>query len=258
MIPYRALSGVLAATVFAFACTKGEQAGQNADSTARNLTLATPESTATAGDMPAASQPAPAATPAAPQSRPPATRPSAPATPASATLAAGTRFDMALDDTITSRTAKPGDTWTATIVDDVKDAAGHVVIPAGATVQGTVVEVKPSPNPQTPGTLRLAVNGMKVRGTAYAVTATIDSLEVQRQGRGVTAGDAAKVGAGAAAGAILGRIVTRSTTGTVVGGVVGGVVGAGVAANTKDSDVMVPAGQHILASLAQALTISLR
>jgi hypothetical protein len=81
---------------------------------------------------------------------------------------------------------------------------------------------------------------------------------VHRQGRGVTTGDAAKVGAGAAAGAILGRIVTRSTTGTVVGGVIGGAVGAGVAANTKDADAMVPAGAHVLVTLSQPVTVALR
>jgi hypothetical protein len=163
-----------------------------------------------------------------------------------------------VSDTITSRSAKAGDAFTATVVEDLTDASGRVTVPAGSTVQGTIVEVKPAPDPYTPGTLRLALNTLTVRGQAYPLDARIDSLETVRQGRGVTAGDAGKVAAGAAAGAILGRIVGGNSTGTIVGGVVGAAAGAGVAHNTKDSDVVLPAGAHILATLAAALTVAAR
>jgi len=253
------------ATVALAACGRGDEAGNAAaDSTARNLTLATPESTAVTGDVaPPAAQPpaattpaaAPAPRPATPAPRPQATRPTA---PASYTLAAGTRLHLGVTDTITSRTAKSGDAFTATVVEDMTDAAGRVMVPAGSTVHGTIVEVKPAPGPDMPGTLRLALTSLSVRGQSYPLQATIDSLETVRQGRGVTAGDAGKVAAGAAAGAIVGRIVGGNRTGTIIGGVVGAAAGAGVAHNTKDSDVVLPAGAHILATLAQALQIAAR
>jgi len=96
------------------ACAKGENAGNASDSTARNLTLAPADSSTTMRDMPATPPPAPAVT--APAARPPAARPKPPAPPASLTLAAGAHFDMAATDTITSRTAKAGDAFTATLL----------------------------------------------------------------------------------------------------------------------------------------------
>src|SRR2546427_1715787 len=186
----------------ALACAKGEQSKAAAtDSTARNLTPGPREPSAARLDVPV-----PEPTPAA---RPPVARPTpvTPPAPTVYTAPAGTHLDMAVSDTITSRTNHAGDAFTAKVVDDVKDARGHVVIPAGAVVAGTVTAVKPAPNPNEPGTLTLAVSSVTIRGTKYALDARIDSLETRRHGRGVTTGDAAKVGAGAAAGAILGRVI---------------------------------------------------
>jgi hypothetical protein len=241
------------------ACAKGENAGNaSADSTARNLTLAPAESSATLRDMPATPPPAPAVT--APVSRPPVERPKppaprVPAAPAPLTLPAGSHFDMAAGDTITSRTAKPGDPFTARVVEDVRNAAGKVVIPAGSQVNGTISAVKPAPNPNTPGTLTLAVSSITIRGTNYPLDATIDSLETVHKGRGITTGDAAKVGAGAAAGAILGRVIGGNKRGTIIGGIVGGAVGAGVAQTSKDSDIVLPAGAHIIVTVSKPLTV---
>jgi len=246
----RHTTALLLSMAFAGACAKGENAGNaSADSTARNLTLAPAESSATMRDMPAT----PPAT--APVSRPAVPRPKPPAAPATLTLPAGSHFDMAATDTITSRTAKPGDAFTARVVEDVRNAAGKVVIPAGAQVNGTISAVKPAPNPNTPGTLTLAVSSITIRGTNYPLDATIDSLETVHKGRGVTTGDAAKVGAGAVAGAILGRVIGGNKRGTIIGGIVGGAVGAGVAQTSKDSDIVLPAGAHIIVTVNKPLTV---
>jgi len=238
------------------ACGTGDNAGNaSADSTARNLTLAPAESTAAMRDMPATPPPAPAAT--APVTRPAVQRPRPPAAPTTLTLPAGSHFDMAAADTITSRTAKTGDPFTARVVEDVRNAAGRVVIPAGSQVNGTITDVKPAPNPNTPGTLTLAVSSITIRGTNYPLEASIDSLETVHKGRGITTGDAAKVGAGAVAGAILGRVIGGNKKGTIIGGVVGGAAGAGIAATSKDSDIVLPAGAHIVVTVTKALTVRL-
>jgi Glycine zipper len=242
------------------ACAKGDKtAQQSADSVARNLTLAPSDSSAALHDVPAATQPQtppPAATP--PRSRPPAPKPrapAAPAAPATRTADAGSFMDVSVSDTLSSRFTKAGDAFTASVVKDVTDAQGHVVIPSGSVVHGNVVEVKPAPNPSTPGTLTLALTSVTVGGSDYPIEARIDSIETVRQGRGVTGGDAAKVGAGAAAGAILGRVIGKNTKGAVIGGIVGAVAGAGVAVQTKDADVVLPKGAHINATLTQAVTV---
>src|SRR5258706_16032926 len=113
----------------ASACQKGQDQSQASDSTARNLTLAPSESTAAMRDVPDQTQ---KATP-PPVTRPPAQRPPAPPpAPRMARLGVGTHMDIAATDTISSRTAKVGDAFTARVVEDVKNAAGQVVIPAGA------------------------------------------------------------------------------------------------------------------------------
>jgi outer membrane protein with glycine zipper len=238
------------------ACAQEQQAGQSADSTARNLTLAPADSQAALRDVPAPGAAAPS-TPVPPPRTAAPRQPAKPAAPATATLGSGTHFDMAAGDTISSRTAKVGDSFSARVVEDVRSASGQVVIPAGSVVNGTITAVKPAPDPATPGTLTLAVSSVTVRGTNYPLEASIDSLETIHKGRGITTRDAAKVGAGAAAGAILGRVIGGNKKGTVIGGVVGGAVGAGVAANTKDSDIVLPAGAHILVTLTKALTVRL-
>jgi hypothetical protein len=244
------------------ACQKQDQS-QTTDSTARDLTLAPTESTTAMQDVPDRQTNPP---PAAPRTNPPATRPPAarppappparPARPATRTLSSGARFDVAATDTISSRTAKVGDTFSARVVEDVKNAAGQVVIPAGAHVNGTVTDVKPAPNPRTPGTLTLSVTSVTVGGSTYPIEAAVDSVETTHKGRGVTTGDAAKVGAGAVAGAVLGRVIGGNKKGTIIGGVVGGIAGAGVASSTKDSDIVLPAGAHIIVRLTKDLTVS--
>jgi len=173
-----------------------------------------------------------------------------------ARLGVGTTMDIAATDTISSRTAKVGDAFTARVVDDVKNAAGRVVIPAGSVVHGTISDVKPAPNPRSPGTLTLSVTSVTVRGTSYPIAASVDSLETIHKGRGVTSGDAAKVGAGAAAGAVLGRVLGGNKKGTIIGGIVGGLAGAGVASQTKDSDIVLPAGAHIIIRLTKELAVA--
>ncbi len=188
------------------ACQKGQEQSQASDSTARNLTLAPTESTAAMRDVPA-NPPAPVAQP----TPPPATRPPAqrrPTAPAMLRLGAGTTIDIAAADTISSRTAKVGDPFSARVVEDVKNAAGKVLIPA------------------------------------------------VHKGRGVTSGDAAKVGAGAVAGAVLGRVLGGNKKGTIIGGIVGGAAGAAVAHQTKDSDIVLPAGAHIIIRLTKELAVA--
>src|SRR5437879_5633040 len=180
-------------------CVKGEQTSQASDSTARNLTLAPTESTAALKDVPArAAEPAKAAPErAAPEKRAPKPPPK-PAVPTTLTAAAGTRVPLAASDTITTRHAKAGDAFTASVSQDVKDAAGHVVIPAGSTVQGTIDAAEPRPNPNSPGKFVLSVHSVTVHGTSYPVEGSVVAMDTVQQGRGVTKADAAKVGAGAA------------------------------------------------------------
>lgn len=178
------------------------------------------------------------------------------ATPASYTVPAGTRIDMTINDELSSRKNKAGDTFTANVVQDVRDPAGNVVIHTGSTVKGSVVAVKAAPNRRTPGTLTLALSTVEVHGITYPLVAQIDEVKTESRNQPISGGDAGKVAIGAAAGAVVGQILSKNTKGTVIGAVVGGIAGAGYAVETKDVDIVLPAGAHILVNVSEPLTVA--
>lgn len=246
------LAATLAAMALA-ACARGEQTSQSADSTARNLTLAPTESTAAMKDVPA---PATAPAKAAPEAKAPVKQPAPkPAPPAPLMLTAGTHISLAAGDTITTRSAKPGDAFTATVSNDVKDPAGRVVIPAGAAVSGTITAVEPAPNPSSSGTLELAVTSVTVRGASYAIDASVTAMDTIMKGRGVTKADAAKVAGGAVAGALVGKLLGKNTKGAVIGGAAGAAAGAAAARASRDIDIVIPKGAAISLTLNKPLTV---
>src|SRR4029077_19649788 len=227
---------------------------QSADSTARNLTLAPTESTAAMKDVPAA---ATQAAKAAPEKATPVKKPAPPkpAAPAPLTLAAGTRVALAASDTITTRTAKAGDAFSATVSQDVKDASGRVVVPAGATVSGTIAAAEPAPNPSSSGRIELSVTSVSVRGASYAINASVVAQDSVMKGRGVTKADAAKVGGGAVAGAIVGKLLGKNTKGALIGGAVGAAAGAAAARAAREIGGVIPKGGAITIKLNKPLTL---
>src|SRR2546429_1816511 len=147
-------------------------------------------------------------------------------------LAAGTHVPLAASDTITTRTAKAGDAFSATVSQAVKDPSGRVVIPEGATVSGTIAVAEPAPNPNSTGKIELSLTSVSVRGASYTIDASVVAMDTVMKGRGVTKADAAKVGGGAGAGAILGKLLGKNTKGAVIGG---WAVGAGGGAGGRAS-----------------------
>jgi len=242
------------------------------DQTMRDLSMAPAESVAALNDRPAQGQ-QPAAQPAAQPGQnamPPAaprpaqtapTRQATPSVPASPTtttrtVGEGTTLMLAASDTITSRHNKKGETVVATSTADIRDARGNVVIPAGAVFTGTISDIAPAENANAQGRMVLTFNQVAFGGQTYAITARTDSLATVLKGRGITTGDAAKVGVGAVAGAVVGRVVGGNKTGTIVGGVVGAAAGTAVAAGTKDVDIVLPAGAPIRLVLTAPLSVT--
>ncbi|HEU4588324.1 MAG TPA: hypothetical protein VFS11_06735 [Gemmatimonadales bacterium] len=254
----------------AAACGRGDrQQAATADSLNRDLQLAPTDTAAPQlSDRPAdtartteVATPAPAkASPSKPKPAPARSTPSNAAkseTPAAApaSLAAGTAIDATLKDSISSRTNKVGDVIEAATTSDVKDASGRTVIPKGSIVTLTITAIHESENKSDKtGTLTLQPSEVKINGKSYKLAANIDAVATELRGRSTNAGDIAKVGAGTAVGAVVGRVLGGSTKGAVIGGVIGGAVGAQRAVETKDRDVVVPAGASIKLTLKEPLT----
>ncbi|HEU4698488.1 MAG TPA: hypothetical protein VFS40_04870 [Gemmatimonadales bacterium] len=257
----------------AAACGRGERQDTGAaDSLSRDLRLAPADTTNALNDRPGAADtavattPPPAAAPATPSRTNTATRTPArttPRTPArtsttpstsssggaatatGASLAAGTQFTATTDAEIRSNKNKVGDVITATVANDVKDRNGRTVIPAGSKVNLKVTAIHESENKSdTTGTLTIDVASISLNGRDVPVAAH-PSVKSALAGRSTGVGDVAKVGAGAGVGAVVGRVLGGSTKGAVIGGIIGGAVGAQRAVETKDRDVVVPAGSSV-------------
>jgi hypothetical protein len=169
----------------------------------------------------------------------------APTPAAPASLDVGTTIAATMVDSINSHTNKPGDKVTAKVANDVRDAEGRVVIPAGSTVTLSIADIRPSPNKSdNKGTLRLEPMSITVDGKSYPIAASVDSVHSRLVGRATNINDVAKVGAGTGIGAIAGRILGGGK-GAVIGGVLGGAVGAQRAVETKDRDVEVAPGSSV-------------
>jgi hypothetical protein len=164
-------------------------------------------------------------------------------------------INATLVDSISSRRNKVGDVVEARTTSDLKDASGRTVVPKGSTVALTITAIHESENKSDKtGTLTLAASEIRMNGQSYKVSASIDSVATQLAGRKTNAGDVAKVGAGAGVGAVVGRVLGGSTKGAVIGGVIGGAVGAQRAVETKDRDVVVPAGAGVRLTLKDKFT----
>ena len=196
----RTMIAALTLTAIA-ACGGGDRRDTAAaDSLSRDLQLAPVDTTATLNDRPDTSStaaptstPAPAARPAAKPSRPttsprttapspsasaPAPAPAAPAV--SRGLAAGTALTASTTSEVRSNKNKVGDSVMATIATDVKDNAGHVVIPAGSEVVLTVTAIKESENKSDKtGTLTLKPTSVTINGTSHPVVASIQHVDTK-------------------------------------------------------------------------------
>src|SRR5512135_86375 len=173
------------------------------------------------------------------------------------TLPPETRVTAAMNRTITSRSDKAGETVTATVTADVKNGRGQVVIPAGSTVELRITQLEPARNKsQSDGKLAFQVLAVSVHGQRYPATGEVTPVPHTLKGRGVTAGEAEKVGVGTVVGAVAGRVIGGNATGAVVGGAVGAAGGTVVAIQTASRDEVVSAGAPVEITLTSPLTVS--
>ena len=216
----------------------------------RDLSLAPAESLTVSGDV---AQSAPPQSPAATQStsprsmtqtqQPTVTRRPPPA-PSARELAVGTELALIASDSLVAKEVTVGHGVTATLATAVLDASGREVIPAGAQFTGYVANIDEAAEGYQ-GHMLLRFDQVSFGGQTYGIQSATTSVGTRTQKGGVTAGDAAKVGAGAVVGAIAGRVLGGNKTGTAVGAAVGTAAGVGVAVATKGEDVYLDAGAPI-------------
>ena len=160
-----------------------------------------------------------------------------------------------LQDSLSSRRNTAGQRLDAEVIGDVRPPGGQTLVPSGSHLWLTVKRLAPARSRSAKdGELELTVDSITAGGKVLPVQATVQPVPHELVGRGVTAGEAEKVAAGAAVGAAAGRGIGGNTKGAGVGGVVGAAGGTAVAVQTASRDVVVKAGTQLVLVLTTPLT----
>jgi hypothetical protein len=150
-------------------------------------------------------------------------------------LPEGTSIRVRLDQDLGSKVSQPGDTFQATVADDVI-LRGQTIIARGARAEGTVVDAQPLG--RFKGGARLAIRLERVRtkyGSYPVSTASIDRAE---QGKGKRS--AGFIGGGAGLGALIGGLAGGGK-GAAIGALAGGGAGTAGSAFTGNKQIVLPA-----------------
>jgi hypothetical protein len=172
------------------------------------------------------------------------------------TIAAGSTLNLASNTKICTNTNKVGDHFTATVSDAITGSNG-AVIPAGATADVEVTELKRSENANDNIVMGFRVTSVKFGGHTYPVSATTSYAQVSKVRNEPRNKDIQKVVGGAAIGAIAGQILGKSTKATVIGAAAGGAAGAAAASATANYEGCVNPGGRITATLNSATQVNI-
>jgi hypothetical protein len=168
-------------------------------------------------------------------SQPAASTPQAPPPPTVVDLPAGTRIRVRLDQDLGSKISRAGDSFAATVADDVV-VSGQTVIPRGARAEGTVIGAKPLGRFKGRAYLAIRLERVHTEWGSYPVaTSSIDRAE---KGKGRRT--AIFAGGGGALGALVGGLAGGGK-GAVIGGLTGAGAGTAGSAFTGNHQIFLPA-----------------
>src|SRR5438270_8367336 len=162
----------------------------------------------------------------------------------------GTLIRASMVDSLSSDTAREGETFQASLEDPIT-ANGQVVFPRGSQVTGSVVAVHPSGRLSDPGALQLSLDS--INNGSQTVHITTEPLLIR--GESHTKSNVEKIGGGAAVGAIIGAIAGGGK-GAAIGAGAGTAAGTGVAAATGKRDAKVETEEILTWTTVAALSTS--
>lgn len=233
----RFLSIAALAAFSVFACNgchsnSQQQAANSPNSPAPSSAQSAPNSSSQNPPQSSSSQPS---APAGSQEQAAAPAPQAPPPPAVVDLPAGTDVRVRLDSDLGSKISHAGDSFTATVANDVT-SNGQVVIPRGAQAEGTVIDAKALGHFKGGAVLSIRLERISTRWGSYPVaTSTISRAE---KGKGKRT--ALFAGGGAGLGALIGGLAGGGK-GAAIGALAGGGAGTAGGALTGNKEIFLPA-----------------
>jgi hypothetical protein len=172
------------------------------------------------------------------------------------TIPSGSTLNLASTSTVCTNTHHVGDRFNASVSNAITGSNG-AVIPAGATANVEVTELKRSENANDNVVMGFRVVSVSFGGHTYPISATTTYADVSKVKNQPKSKDVQKVVGGAAIGAIAGQILGKSTKATVIGGAVGAAAGAGAAAATANYEGCVNSGSRITATLNSSTQVNI-
>jgi BON domain len=196
------------------------------------------------GTEPLANNPPPSA-PATASAAPPAEQPK----PEPIVVPAGTNLVVTVDQALSSKTSKAGQTFLATLAQPIS-VAGNPAIPKGSSVTGTVLAAKEKGKIKGEGELSLTLKSITIRGVNYPVQT--GSLDSTIKGKGKRT--AVTTGGGAAGGALIGGLAGGGK-GAGIGALVGAGAGLIGGAATGNKQIEIPAETPLTFTLSKSITL---
>lgn len=241
-----ALPFSLAGLLLVAGCNKN-QPPQNAEQPAASQPATASNPTAPAPGTAASAPGTPNATPAAPANTPPPPPPE----PVSYTIPAGTRITVRLVQSLSSKTAKEGDPFDATVTSPIA-VKGKTLVSTGSAASGTVTASNARGKFKGEGVLSLQLTSLRIAGAPTPIQSSTWNRTIKGKGKR-TAGF---IGGGGGAGALIGGLAGGGK-GALIGGLVGAGAGTAAGAMTGNEQVVVGAESPLTFTLANPVTVRL-
>ncbi|PYS97952.1 MAG: hypothetical protein DMF63_18025 [Acidobacteria bacterium] len=174
------------------------------------------------------------------------------------------RLHARLNSTISSKTARIGDTFTANVTEPVYSNNGVLVIPAGSKLTGRVDAVAAARKGGHPGTIDVSFTQLRLpNGITRRINGSLTDLntdDAKSTVEGTASGDTMKhrkiifIGGGGAGGAVLGGAIGGGK-GALIGGIIGAAGGFIGEKYTKGEEAEVRSGTEFGVILNQPVSL---
>jgi hypothetical protein len=170
--------------------------------------------------------------------------------PETITVPSGKVVTIQLADAVGSKVSQPGQSFGGSLAKAV-NVNGEVAIPAGAKVEGVVVDAKPLGRFAGGALLKLKLSSITVGGEPLPVQTAVFTQTLKGKGRrtGVMAGG------GAGLGALIGGLAGGGK-GALIGAGAGAGAGTAGAAFTGNKEIVLPAETAVSFNLSAPLKIT--
>jgi hypothetical protein len=172
--------------------------------------------------------------------------------PVSVAIPAGTTLAIRIDQRISVKSSRAGDTFTGEIVDPVLSSDNQVLVPKGALVNGVVDVSHRRGHFKGSSLLELRLTSLTMDGKQYP----LETRDMARSKKGKGRRSTAMIAGGSGLGMLVGGVATGGV-GLVVGGLVGGGAGTAAAGLTGNRDINIPAESIVHFKLADDLIVQL-